>query len=155
MELCLYNAVFTAMSLDCRKFTYINQLASSEKNLSERFGWFQCACCPPNVLRLLGMVGGYIWNVSESKKSDITRVDVHLYAPATIKFDTPAGQASLKQECDWPRDGSIRFSLTGADKNVQIKLRIPGWATAWEVSFTLCASFDHLLTSTSGIPCSF
>ncbi|KAF1933965.1 glycoside hydrolase family 127 protein [Didymella exigua CBS 183.55] len=134
MELCLYNAVFTAMSVDCMKFTYVNQLASSEKNPSERFGWFQCACCPPNVLRLLGMIGGYVWNVSESKKSDPTQIDVHLYAPATLNFETSAGQASLKQECDWPRDGSIKFSLIGEKRYVQLKLRIPGWATAWEIS---------------------
>ncbi|KAF3045458.1 hypothetical protein E8E12_005741 [Didymella heteroderae] len=134
MEICLYNAVFTAMSLDCRKFTYVNQLASSEKDLSERFGWFQCACCPPNVLRLLGMIGGYIWNISESNKSDVTQVDVHLYAPATLVFETAAGRASLKQECDWPRDGSITFTLTGATKDVQLKLRIPGWATSWHIS---------------------
>ena len=137
MELCLYNAVFTAMSLDCRKFTYVNQLGSSEKNLSERFGWFQCACCPPNVLRLLGMIGGYIWNVSENTSSNATQVDVHLYAPATLDFETPAGRASLKQESDWPRDGSIKFSLAGAKDDVQLKLRIPGWATSWEVRHAL------------------
>ena len=79
MELCLYNAVFTAVSVDCKQFTYVNQLASSEKNLSERHSFFTCACCPPNVLRLLGMIGGYIWNVSETQR-DVTQVDVHLYA---------------------------------------------------------------------------
>lgn len=79
------------------------------------------------------MVGGYIWNVSESKDNNSTQVDVHLYAPATLNIKTPAGQAILKQECDWPRDGDVEFSLTGASKGVQLKLRIPGWATAWEV----------------------
>ena len=152
MELCLYNAIFTAMSLDCKKFTYVNQLASSEKDLSERFGWFQCACCPPNVLRLLGMIGGYLWNVSESNASEITQVDIHLYAPATVTFRTPEGQASLKQECDWPRDGSIRFSLTGATQGVQLKLRIPDWATSWTVSFVSYAFLIFPLTSNLGLP---
>lgn len=133
MELCLYNAVFTAVSVDCKHFTYVNQLASSEQNLSERHGFFTCACCPPNVLRLLGMIGGYIWSVSE-KKGDATQINVHLYAPATLEFQTGAGTASLKQECDWPRDGQIKFSLIGASKKVQLKLRIPRWATKWEVS---------------------
>jgi DUF1680 family protein len=154
MELCLYNAVFTAMSLDCRKFTYVNQLASSEKDLSERFGWFRCACCPPNILRFLGMIGGYLWNVSESNKSDTTQIDVHLYAPATFDFETLAGHASLRQECDWPRDGNIRFSLTGTIKNIQLKLRIPGWATSWGVSYVLQAVHNSLLTDTSDCSCS-
>lgn len=138
MELCLYNAIFTAMSIDCTKFTYVNQLASSEDHRSERFGWFQCACCPPNVLRLLGMIGGYLWNVSESNKSNITQVEVHLYAPATLTFQASAGQVSLTQECDWPRDGAIRFLLTGRIQNIQLKLRIPSWATRWEVSLMRC-----------------
>lgn len=146
MELCLYNAVFTAMSLDCMKFTYVNQLASSEEDLSERFGWFQCACCPPNVLRLLGMIGGYLWNVSQSSESDIIQIDVHLYAPATLTFNTPAGQASLSQKCDWPRDGYIKFSLTGTTQNIQLKLRIPAWTTSWTVSLALCA-FSGLSTN--------
>lgn len=137
MELCLYNAVFTAMSLDCKNFTYVNQLASSEQDLSERFGWFQCACCPPNVLRLLGSIGGYVWNISSNSKANITQVDVHLYVPATLYFETPSGKAILKQECDWPRDGSMIFSWSGETKNLQLKLRVPGWATSWNVRITV------------------
>lgn len=140
MELCLYNAVFTAMSVDCKNFTYVNQLASSEQDLSERFGWFQCACCPPNVLRLLGSIGGYVWNISSNSKTDVTQIDVHLYAPATLYFETSSGKATLKQECDWPRDGSIKLSLSGKTKTVQLKLRIPGWATSWNVRITIYVS---------------
>lgn len=46
MELCLYNAVLTAMSTDGKKFTYVNQLASSDKDHSKRDDWFTVACCP-------------------------------------------------------------------------------------------------------------
>jgi DUF1680 family protein len=134
MELCLYNAVFTAMSLDCKQFTYMNQLASSEKDISGRSDWFTCACCPPNVLRLLGMIGGYIWNVSENSPSSVTQIDVHLYSSTTLEFQTEAGASSIKQDCDWPRDGNIRFSLNSASKAVQLRLRIPRWATNWDVS---------------------
>lgn len=122
------------MSIDCKQFAYVNQLASSEKDLSERCGWFNVCCCPPNILRLLGMVGGYIWNVSKSTKRDVTQIDVHLYTPATLEFETDTGSARLEQECDWPRDGRVKFSLTSPSTNVQLKLRIPRWATTWEVS---------------------
>lgn len=121
------------MSVDCRQFTYDDQLASSEKNSSDRRGWFTMCCCPPNVLKPLGMIGRYIWNVSE-KKSDITQIDVHLYAPTTLEFKTEAGSANLMKECDWPRDGQVKFSLISASKNVQFKPRIPRWAMNWEVS---------------------
>ncbi|KAF5697943.1 DUF1680 domain-containing protein [Fusarium mundagurra] len=47
IELCLYNTIMTAMSLDGKYFTYINQLASSGTDKNAREGWFWCACCPP------------------------------------------------------------------------------------------------------------
>ncbi|KAF2632835.1 glycoside hydrolase family 127 protein [Macroventuria anomochaeta] len=97
MGLYMYNAVFTAMSIDCTQFTDVNQLASSENNLFERCGWFTVCCCPPNVLRIFGMIEGYILNLSKSKKSDVTQIDVHLYAPATLGFETDAGPASLSK----------------------------------------------------------
>jgi uncharacterized protein len=50
MELQLYNAVMTAMSLDGTAFTYVNQLASSEEDRSIRQTWFECSCCPPNLM---------------------------------------------------------------------------------------------------------
>lgn len=134
MELCLYNAVFTAMSVDCKQYTYVNQLASSEKNPSKRFGWFTVCCCPPNILRLMGMIGGYTWNVSNNIKNYITQIDVHLHAPATFEFQTETGPESLRQGCDWPRDDMINFSLTSANKDVELMLRISRWAESWEVS---------------------
>ncbi|KAJ6088297.1 Six-hairpin glycosidase [Penicillium sp. IBT 16267x] len=43
MELCLYNAVLTGMSLDGKAFTYVNQLASSDQDTSQRHEWFDVA----------------------------------------------------------------------------------------------------------------
>ena len=63
MELCFYNSVSTGMSSDGRQFTYVNQLASSDTDLSQRAKWFTCACCPPNVTRLLGYIGGYLCKI--------------------------------------------------------------------------------------------
>jgi DUF1680 family protein len=81
-----------------------------------------------------GMIGGYIWNVSENSPSSVTQIDVHLYSSTTLEFQTEAGASSIKQDCDWPRDGNIRFSLNSASKAVQLRLRIPRWATNWDVS---------------------
>lgn len=155
MELCLYNAVLTAMSADCKQFTYVNQLASSDKDLSERSESFTCFCCPPNILRLLGMIGGYVWNVSETKTCGITQINVHLYTAATLEIETDIGSASLKQACDWPRHGKVKFSLTGKGMDIQLKLRIPRWATTWEVSNNKSVSGASKLTETPDItaPC--
>lgn len=82
MELCLYSAVLTDMSLDGKAFTYVNQLASLDKDLSQRHEWLECACCPPNVTRTLGYLGGYVWIHNTTEQKAI--VNVHLYTAAIL-----------------------------------------------------------------------
>ncbi|KAH7390646.1 hypothetical protein BKA66DRAFT_413338 [Pyrenochaeta sp. MPI-SDFR-AT-0127] len=133
IELCLYNAVFTAISIDCKLFTYVNQLASSEQNSSARFNWFTVCCCPPNVLRLLGMIGGYIWNVADSTSAGRVQINVHLYTSSSLNFESEAGPATLTQKSNWPLEGKVEFALSSPSSNVQLMLRIPRWATSWNV----------------------
>ncbi|ETI28106.1 hypothetical protein G647_00555 [Cladophialophora carrionii CBS 160.54] len=131
MELCLYNAVLTAMSHDGTKFTYVNQLASSEPNPSTREEWFTCACCPPNVLRLLGQVGGYIYSRAEGQE----QVNVHLYIPSEHRFQSGDDHpVTLVQKSDWPWKGQVEFELKTESSRVSVALRIPGWARSWKIS---------------------
>lgn len=62
MELCLYNVVLTSMGVDGDLFTCTNQLASSGQDKSCREHWFDYSCCPPNMVRLFGSLGGYLWD---------------------------------------------------------------------------------------------
>lgn len=134
MELCLYNAVLTAMSADGKQFTYVNQLASSNEDLSKRAEWFTCACCPPNICRLLGYIGGYLWSHTVDEKSNSAIINVHLYTSAILKVSVGKTSIELEQTSNWPWDGKIVFSLRGAsDVETTIKLRIPGWASQWTV----------------------
>ncbi|KAH7077680.1 hypothetical protein BKA63DRAFT_601745 [Paraphoma chrysanthemicola] len=126
MELCLYNNVMTAMSLDGKAFTYVNQLGSSEKDKSGREDWFWCACCPPNFTRLFGSLGGYLWHFSEKDKDIL--INVHLYTSATLSFNSSAGPVELKMTSTWPWEGKISFALRQPDRiNTTVKLRIPAW----------------------------
>lgn len=134
MELCLYNTVLTSMSFDGKRFTYVNQLASSDEDLSQREEWFTCACCPPNVLRLLGQIGGYIWTHQSNPQTKSAKVAVHLYIPSTLEFDVGGESVRLEQESNWPWSGNIKFSLKTALQNVGIKLRIPGWCKQFKLS---------------------
>jgi DUF1680 family protein len=127
MELCLYNNVMTAMSLNGRAFTYVNQLASSEKDKSLRSDWFEVSCCPPNLIRVFGTLGGYLWHFGGSKGD--AYVNVHLYTNATVTFDVDGKKVSLEQKSNWPWDGQVAFRLSGAqDVDLTIRLRIPAWA---------------------------
>lgn len=129
MELCLYNAVLTAMSHDGKGFTYVNQLASSETDLSKREDWFTVACCPPNMLRVLGYIGGYIWTRDDSNNA----VTVNLYIPSTLEFTANGESIRISQEGNWPFQERIRFTVETTSKNLGVKLRIPQWAPAFEL----------------------
>ena len=137
MERCLYNNVMTAMSLDGKSFTYVNQLASSEADKSGREDWFWCACCPPNYSRLFGSLGGYLWHYgTESNDNSHVFINVHLYTSAKVAFQTPqVTTVELQQQSDWPWNGSVAFTLQAPqDTQLTIRLRIPAWA---EGGFTL------------------
>ncbi|KAJ6048954.1 uncharacterized protein N7446_011637 [Penicillium canescens] len=134
MELCLYNAVLTGMSLDGKAFTYVNQLASSDNDISERHEWFECACCPPNVTRTLGYMGGYIWSHNATETSAI--INVHLYTSATLRVPVSESVVEITQKTDWPWNGDVDFSIqtNGPPIDLQVRLRIPGWAGSWQAS---------------------
>ena len=140
MELCLYNAMLTAMSHDGTKFTYVNQLASSDQDPSMREEWFTCACCPPNMLRLLGQIGGYIYTKAEAQDTASAQVNVHLYIPSEHEIQIGGEKVLLIQKSDWPWSGRVDFEVQTKSSHVGIALRIPAWAKYWKVSIVIRTS---------------
>ncbi|KAH8658273.1 hypothetical protein BX600DRAFT_416061 [Xylariales sp. PMI_506] len=136
MELQLYNTVMTAMDLEGTAFTYVNQLGSSDKDKSRRETWFECSCCPPNLMRLYGSLGGYLWSygrhgeVDNGDEQPGAFINVHLYTTAKVTFDAGGdGVISLAQQSNWPWEGRISFRLEKpTSERVTIRLRIPGWS---------------------------
>jgi DUF1680 family protein len=131
MELSLYNAVLTAMSHDGREFTYVNQLASSDSDLSKREKWFTCACCPPNVLRLFGSLAGYMTNTFE--RNGITEMAVHLYIPGATTIQVGNENVVVTQSSSWPWEGEIKFNVKNALPTFGMTVRIPAWAHEYQV----------------------
>lgn len=129
MELCLYNTILGSMSLDGKGFTYENYLASCAGHLCQREGWFECSCCPPNVSRLFGSLGGYIWHFgSDGESEDDASINVHLYTNATGNFTSSQGSSvKVQQQSNWPWDGNVTFSLLTSVKTT-LRLRIPAWS---------------------------
>ncbi|HJQ29854.1 MAG TPA: beta-L-arabinofuranosidase domain-containing protein, partial [Rubrobacter sp.] len=62
IEHTLYNAVLPGISLDGGHYFYQNPLAADGTH--RRRPWFGCACCPPNVARLLASLPGYFYGAS-------------------------------------------------------------------------------------------
>ncbi|QGI58354.1 hypothetical protein CEK26_000480 [Fusarium fujikuroi] len=93
VEICLYNTIMTAMSLDDKSFTYINQLASSKTNKNVRERWF--------------CLGGYLWDYGNDVKGVF--VNFHLYTSAELQFKAGYSTITLRQKTDWPREGKADF----------------------------------------------
>ena len=121
------------MSHDGKKFTYVNQLASSDTDLSQRESWFTCSCCPPNVLRLFGQLGGYIYNERRTANDTLTELVVNLYVSSTYTLKTTDSEITVTQESDYPWSGDIKFTVKGSPLGLCLKLRIPAWAKGWKV----------------------
>jgi DUF1680 family protein len=118
-ERALYNAsVTTGMSVDGKSFTYENQLASCDKDLCNRHEWFECACCPPNVLRTLGVIGGFFWSALDQKS-----VAIHHYFDGTITH----GDLKVTLKTNYPWSGKVQFDVK-ASAGQKVLVRIPDWA---------------------------
>ena len=152
LELALYNTVMTGMSRDGKRFTYVNQLGSSDQDASKREDWFTCACCPPNVSRLLGSLGGYVWNyrMQAEQGRDHVNIDVHLFTSATVQIKTGHGDVTFSQRTDYPWSGDVACELVaGEEVDVTIRIRVPAWAGSYKVR-NPCLSAGASLTFSSG-----
>jgi DUF1680 family protein len=120
MERALYNGMLSGVSLDGERFFYENPLASLGNH--HRQPWFDCACCPPNLARLLASLGQYIYAQSE------TDAVVHLYIQGSGRLEVGGQGVTLRQETRYPWDGTVTIRLDMArPATFGLKLRIPGW----------------------------
>jgi hypothetical protein len=120
MERALYNGVLSGVSLDGRKFFYVNPLESAGRR--HRQDWFGCACCPPNIARLLASLGQYAY----SQRADAAFV--HLYAQGSASLDLGGRRVELEQRTRYPWDGRVRLTVRPERPSAfTLALRIPGW----------------------------
>ena len=69
MERVLYNGFAAAIATEGQRFFYVNPLQRREDHFEKddpgrRRVWFSCACCPPNIMRLLGSLEHYLASVA-------------------------------------------------------------------------------------------
>ncbi len=131
MEQVLYNSVLSGMSLDGRLYSYANPLASYPVNgknspgssiTSTRQKWFKCACCPPNLLRLLTSLGEYIYSHTENE------LYLNLYTSSRTKVNLNGRKVVVAQKTDYPWDEKICIDVSPEIESAfTLSLRIPGW----------------------------
>ena len=119
-ERSLYNGVLAGVSLDGKRFFYVNPLES--EGTHHRSPWFGCACCPPNVARTLASLGGYAYAVSD----DALWVNLYIQGSATATVD--GRKVTLNVETDYPWDGKVVLKpQVDQTAKFDLRLRVPGW----------------------------
>ena len=126
MELAFYNTVLAGMQLDGKRFFYVNPLevdlgitgkaCTHTHVLPSRPQWYACACCPPNVARLVGSIGKYAYGENDGTAY------CHLFAAGKVEF---SNGLSLECRTDYPYEMAVRYSVTGSGR---LAVRIPKWS---------------------------
>ncbi len=135
MERALYNGVLSGVSFDGTHFFYANPLAaypninpypSSTSVLTDgyyrRSEFFECACCPPNLARVVASVGQQFYSTADDT------LYVNLYNQNRALIPLSGNTVDIEQETNYPWDGDIRLRI-GLEQlaNFTLALRIPSW----------------------------
>lgn len=121
MERALYNGALAGLSRDGATFFYENPLESAGGH--HRWIWHHCPCCPPNIARLIGAVGTYMYGLSDSA------VAVHLYGESTLRAQVAGAALTLTQAGDYPWAEDVTLSVAlDRPARFALHLRIPDWA---------------------------
>ncbi len=125
----LYNALAAAVDATGTRFFYANPLQlrpdrTSEENAPrDRQSWYSCACCPPNIARVVAQLGAYL------ATSTADELFVHLVADAEIDLPSHLGSGTLRLTTRYPDDGEVTLALTGSVRSgVRLALRVPAWS---------------------------
>lgn len=119
IETTLFNAALAGISLAGDAYFYTNPLASEGQH--RRAAYFNCACCPPNIARLLASLGADI--VSAGAGS----VWLHQYAAGEATVDLDGREFRFRVETDYPWSGLVTVTVLTAGR-CSLRLRVPGWA---------------------------
>ena len=125
MEWTLYNGVMPGLSVSGNEYFYQNPLENDGTH--RRSAWFGCACCPPNVARLLAQLGSYVASV------DSRSLWLHTYMQGDIDTAGSGLDAAISVTTEYPWDNTVRISITRGGQWT-LRARIPSWASGATVT---------------------
>jgi DUF1680 family protein len=129
MERLLYNAFAASISTDGQRFFYVNPLQRRYDHFEtddpgRRHEWFSCACCPPNIMRLLASLQHYLASTSGDA------LYLHQFTGATVAAPLAGGTLGAEVSADLPWSGEVTVRITQAPSGpCGLALRVPSWST--------------------------
>lgn len=132
MELAFYNGILSGMALDGKSFFYVNPLEVLPEACSKderkahvkpvRQKWFGCACCPPNIARLVSSIGAYAYGENEDT------LFMHLFMGSHTVKNVDGKEVSVDVRTGYPNNGKVDIDIRGAaGTGFKLAVRIPGW----------------------------
>jgi len=159
MERALYNGVLSGMALDGKSFFYVNPLEvfpeACKKDARKfhvkpvRQKWFGCACCPPNLARIISSLGSYAYTEKEDT------LWVHLYMGSVLTKKVGDKSLDIRMESGFPWNGKAKAAIHAEEETkCTLALRIPGWcqngkAVILSGKNTSEIDTDHIASETS------
>ena len=130
MERVLYNGYAAAIATGGQRFFYVNPLQRREDHVEKddpgrRRVWFNCACCPPNIMRLAASLEHYL--ATESGDT----LYIHQYTGSRL---SGAG-LDLEITTDYPWSGAVYLRVLAAPQAGRgLALRMPAWSASTRIS---------------------
>ncbi len=127
-EVSLLNNALAGVSLEGNRFFYVNPLESDgmEKfnhGQAGRSPWFNTACCPSNIARLIPQVSGMMYAYT----GDAAYITFYGSSKTTVDID--GSLVPFEQTSNYPFDGKIKINvMPEREMRFKLKLRIPTWA---------------------------
>ena len=148
LEQSLYNTVLSGMALDGKSFFYVNPLEvlpeachKDQRKMhvkSVRQKWFGCACCPPNIARIVSSVASYAYTENEDT------LWTHLYMGSEVKKTVNGDAFTLSMTSKMPWSGEAQATIkTDTPVTCTLAFRIPGWSNAAKAEITTTADVER------------
>ncbi len=126
-ERTLYNGFLSGVSFEGNTFFYPNPLEADgvykfNQGVCGRSPWFDCSCCPVNVVRILPSLPGYIY---ATRGEDVY---VNLFIGNESAFDVNGKLLEIEQKTNYPWDGKVALTINNNEPvPAHLNIRIPGW----------------------------
>lgn len=142
MERALYNTVLSGMAENGKSFFYVNPLEvlpeacrrdSRKRHIkSVRQKWFSCACCPPNLARLLSSVGEYCFTENNGT------LFIHQYLGCKVS----SCHGPIEIISDYSSSGKVTIRIS-PEHPFTLAVRIPGWCPEFKASLPFHVSAGY------------
>lgn len=140
LEKAIYNGILGGISLDGRKFFYVNPLeVAPEVCLKrndhshvkvERQAWFFCACCPANVSRFYTSMGDYMYSTSADGE-----IYIHIFADSMASVSLGERKVLLDVNTRYPWEGNINIRVNPDSRGeFTVAIRVPSWCREPSIS---------------------